>query len=204
MKHITLACAVLAFAGAAHAQTPQKSAAECGVEPLSHYLKMSPEEFNQSPQGWRSIGNAQTGCDIAAADLIAAYHADLLKQAAAIQWHEAQGRAWAGQNTQALELFKLGLAYELSMPEERRSYANIYKVEATVAFMENDLPRLRKARDNLAAVPMPEGLAESIAKHQARYPAQPSPTWPPNLDAVEGLIRCFGQPYAKAWTCRTQ
>lgn len=204
MKRIMLGMALLACVGAAHGQTPQKTAEECGVAPLAHYLRMSPEDFNQSPQGWRSIGNAKQGCDIAAADLIAAYHADLLKQAAGIEWHEAQGRAWGGQSAQALELFKRGLTYELSLPEDRRSYPNIYKAEATVAFMENDRTRLQKARDNLAALPMPQGMAEGVAKFKANYPNNPAPTWPPNLDAVEGLIRCFGQPYAKAWTCRTQ
>lgn len=186
MKHIALAASLLAISGAADAQPPQKSAEECGVQPLEHYLRMSAEEFNQSPQGWRSIGNAKEGCEIAAADLIAAYHADLLKQAAGIEWHEAQGRAWGGQNAKALELFKRGLAYERSLPEERRSYPNIYMAEATVAFMENDLKRLQKARDDLAALPMPEGMAEGVAKFKAQYPGRPLPTWPPNLDAVEG------------------
>lgn len=204
MKHIAFCMLSLALVSTAYAQTPQRTAQECGVEPLGKYLNMTIEEFDQSKDGWRSIGNAKEDCHLAAADLIAAYRAQLLNRAAQLDWHEAQGRAFGGQNAQALELFKRNLAYHQSLTGDDRFEPNIYQAEATVAFMEQDLSRLRKARDQLAALPMAPGFAEGVAKFKAKYPNNPAPTWPPNLDAVEGLIRCFDQPYAKAWTCRTQ
>jgi hypothetical protein len=157
----------------------------------------------RSLQGWRSIGNDKKGCELAAADIIAAYHARLLDEAAGLEWHEAQGRALGGQHEQALDLFKRVLAHYQSKTGDDRFEENVLKAEATVAFMERDLPRLQRARDRLAALPMPEGFAEGLARFKAQYPDKSPPVWPFNLDMVDGFVRCFGKPYAEALLCRS-
>jgi len=192
----------LAFAAAAHSQTPQKSTAECGVKP-SKYFDMSFREFDQTEgKGWREIKD-QPGCDLAAADMIAQFREWMVDNAAGLDWHEAQGRAMAGQNDKALELFRRYLAFEKSKPAEHRSDENILKAEATVAFMEGDLNRLRDVRARLVVLPKPDGFDQGIARFKERYPNATPPTWPLNLGVVDGLIKCFGKPYAEAYgECR--
>jgi hypothetical protein len=204
MRYITIALSLIASAGAAHAQAPQKTAEECGVEPLGKYLSMTLEEFDQSQSGWRSIGNAKEGCHLAAADLIAAYHPKMLDDAAGLLIHEAQGRAFGGNEVQALATFKRALAHYSSVTGERRMEENILQLEANVAFLEKDIPRLKAVRDQLAALPVPDGYALGVEKFKAKYPDRPPPAWPPYLPIVDRLVQCFGQPFAQAFFCGQQ
>jgi hypothetical protein len=198
-----IAIVVLAFAATgAYAQASQKSAADCGVEPLSKYIDLSFRQFDQTMDGgWRVIGNKE-GCETAAADLIAQYHERLRRDVDGLDWHEGQLRAAAGQSARAIELFKRILASDKSEPPEHRSDANILYHEATIAFLEGDRKTLEAKRAELAVLPMPDGMAEGLAKFKERYPGQPAPEWPLNLGVVDGLIRCFGKPYGEAYACR--
>jgi hypothetical protein len=197
-SHIVIATLVLATAGA-HAQAPQKSAADCGVEPLGKYVDLSFRQFDQTMDGgWRVFGNKK-GCEAAAADLIAQYHEKLRRDVDGLDWHEGQLRAAAGQTARAIELFKNILAADKAEPPEHRSDANILYHEATIAFLEGDRKTLEAKRAELAILPMPDGMAEGLAKFKERYPGQPAPEWPLNLGVVDRLIKCFGKPYAEAY-----
>lgn len=75
---------------------------------------------------------------------------------------------------------------------------NLY-VDATIAFLDDDLPALRRMRARLAALPPPagRGLSDGPALMQTADGTQAVP-WPPRLKIVDALIRCMYQPYALA------
>ncbi|MDP3737039.1 MAG: hypothetical protein Q8R02_06600 [Hyphomonadaceae bacterium] len=204
MKHLIAVATLVLAAMSAHAQTPQKPAAECGVEPLGRYTKLTFDEFDQTlGGGWRVISK-KDGCETAAADLIAGYREEMAQHQAKLEWHEAQVRAAGGDTAKAIELFRSNVAFEKSVREERRSQDGILYGEATIAFLENDRATLEAKRAQLAAIPKPDGFDEAVAKaYKDKFPNLKPPTWPLNLEVVDGLIRCFGKPYSEAYGCRT-
>ncbi|MBH1433376.1 hypothetical protein I5U42_18965 [Stenotrophomonas maltophilia] len=72
-------------------------------------------------------------------------------------------------------------------------------MDATIAFLDDDLPALRRARARLAALPLPPGttLREGMVEMRSAQGLQ-HVAWPPRLKAVDDLIRCMYQPYALA------
>ena len=58
----------------------------------------------------------------------------------------------------------------------------------------NAADALKEARDRLANSPMPPGF-DTLDRSQVSVP----PSLPQNLDVVDGLIACFGQPYQEAY-----
>src|SRR5690554_3558350 len=85
------------------------SGVEC-LTPGIDYMALEFQEFDQTMDaGWREVANRE-GCALAAADLIARYRdnkPDLREgQLSIMRWHEGQMRAEAGQNEQAVALFK--------------------------------------------------------------------------------------------------
>lgn len=171
--------------------------AGCGAVPQSA-LELDEQAFDQDgAKGWRPL--ARPGCFIAAADLIAAWRKRHPGHGPMLYFHEAQMRAAGGQYAAAAPLF----AQARSGPNEWRIDTgwNHY-VDASIAFVRRDLPGLKSARATLAALPIPAeqpGVAEA-AKAEAR-----PENWPPNLEVVDGLIRCFEKGYADAMqgSCRT-
>lgn len=72
---------------------------------------------------------------------------------------------------------------------------------ATVAFLNNDRPALEAARARMAALPMPPEFVQAAERFKATYGRELA--WPLNLDVVDRLIACFGEPYSKAYgDCR--
>ena len=159
---------------------------DCSVD-TEAMLDMSPEDFDQSPQGWRSL-QAKGDCFAETADLIAGYRERhwrtlQLYELHISYWHEGQVRALASQTELAIKLLLAGVS-----PQSTYGFSE-YAL-ATVAFLQNDLEALKSARARLAATPRPVEFAGA--------------KWPPNLDVVDGLIACFGRPYREAYsaTCR--
>jgi hypothetical protein len=72
---------------------------------------------------------------------------------------------------------------------------NLY-VDASIAFLRGDRAVLQRARDALAVLPRPPHFQP---RDMAGRPINLS--WPPNLNVVDALIRCFGRAYAKAYAC---
>lgn len=91
-----------------------------------------------------------------------------------------------GQRDAAIALFTQ------SRNEDDRFGWNYY-VTATIAFLRNDMETLRKARDELASVPTPPSFNPKRSDGT-------TVTWPPNLNIVDGLVRCFGRPYGEAYS----
>jgi len=193
--------------------TAQPSAADlyhqvagCMVD-LKSMLELSPYDFDQTEKGWRSL-DAKPGCHVAAADLIATYRranwGKIDANGVAISyWHEGQARAIGGETKLAIPLLLAGVnpGFTGAGPEvDRQSsplgMANAQYALATVAFLQADLATLKLARARLAELPAPESYKG----------IRPEPVgaakWPPNLNVVDGLIACFGKPYAVAYGCR--
>ena len=174
---------------------------------LAAMLALDESAFDQDLSGngggWRMLTN-QAGCELAAADLIAAYRAAHPGVGPMLSWHEGQLRAFAGQYDRAIPLLK---GSRTPAVEDRFGW-NSY-VDATVAFLKNDRAALEAARKLLSDVPYPGGADTPLVEGYLVIPAhgaQPEMRirWPPNLDVVDGLIACFKKPYSEAYgaSCR--
>ncbi|MEL6666736.1 MAG: hypothetical protein AAFQ24_11395, partial [Pseudomonadota bacterium] len=128
-----------------------------------------------------------------AADLIRDYHARLREtgqpvtyeyeereitisvngEVSLLYWHEGQIRAFQEQTEQAIELFALSLKPE---HENRRNW-NEYAL-ASIAFLQQDFPELLRQRTKMVSGDRQQDI---------------------NLGVVDGLIACFGKPYAEAY-----
>ena len=190
-----------AIALAPAAGPPPAAAADCQVDHAA-MLALPLEAFDQDMEGgWRALDNR--GCSREAAELIAAY-----RQTPAnvgqnlLAWHEAQIRAELGQTAEAVALMR----QSYRPAENNKAGWNLY-VDGSIAFLQGDRPALQQARDALAVLPPPEGitvveghfmLKDGEREHRI--------AWPPNLNVLDGLLRCFGQPYGEAYgsqACRT-
>lgn len=154
-------------------------------------------------QGWRPLYDAQ--CFIEAAELLRywqARHANDLdltnprerNLAHILAWHEAQMWAFGGRNDIALPMF------EASYREERGLSGttwNLY-VDGTLAFLRRDRSALKMAIAKLAVIPKPAGWDSAVGQDGKPI----SVPWPQNLDVLQGLLRCWDQPYASAYVCR--
>lgn len=205
MKHITLALTLLACAGTAHAQTPQKTAAECGADPPGEYMKLSPAEFDGTlGMGWRIVGNRE-GCEQAGADLIALYREQMEAQMARLDGHEGQLRAAAGDTARPAELFRRKLVFLRKFALETGDRSDVIYAEATLAYLERDRATLEARRAELAALPKPDWYEAAAANHVKTNPkAAASLVWPRNLNVVDGLLACFEKPYREAYSTACQ
>ena len=169
-----------------------KAPAEC-IEDREAYFSLDFWTFDQDHErGHRAVAR-KPGCELDAADLIRDYHARLRAigepvtfvyegrevtmsetgEVSLLYWHEGQTRAFEGQTSQAIELFRLSLKPE----QENHGAWNEYAL-ASIAFLKNDLPGLKRQRSAMAD-------------------SQPETSI--NLGVVDSLIECFGATYQKAY-----
>ena len=179
------------------ATVAQANPAVCAVDTAA-MLKLDPAQFDQDRTGgWRPLADRE-GCEAAAADLLATYREAHWGALSAHQlhisyWHEGQLRASAGQSGRAIPLLMSGV--------DADDQIGFYQYAlGTIAFLQGDLASLRAERDRLAAMPKPSWFAKAAAGAKAKSGSEP--TWPLNLDVLDGLIACFGQPYKVAYGCR--
>ncbi len=150
------------------------------------YLDLPYEIFDQTPgKGWRKQGE-NLGCYLKAAKMIDEYaaanqHRLTEDQHRILKWHAGQMYAFADRYGLARERFSRSLW--LHEPKDTPVLWNDY-VLATIAFLDRDFPELVNCRQKIS-----EGQ-----KMDGRIP---------NLDVVDGLIRCFDRSYKEAYsTCR--
>ena len=111
-----------------------------------------------------------------------------------LAWHEAQMWAFAGRNSEALAIFE---SDAVRRGGEEADAWNFY-VDGTIAFLRRDRARLAIARQRLSALPRPPGWDDAVDAD-----GQPIVVpWPQNLDVLEGLSRCWAEPYSVAYLCR--
>src|SRR6478752_4781717 len=82
--------------------------------------------------GWRAMASTP-GCELAAADLLAAYQAKHPSSSSILAWHEGQVRASAGQYELAIPLLE-----SARKPTDQDAVGWNYYVDATVAFLRRD------------------------------------------------------------------
>lgn len=193
----TLAC--LGMCSIAHAQTPDVA---CAPDAQIMMLQDA-ETFDASGRGWRRLLQ-QEGCEGAAVALIDRYIAFQGKmlgpvELSALHWHQGLLEARLGKSPEALKLMAAARA-----APETPDYTAAY-MDATIAFLKHDRPALEKARGALAAVPKPADYDAQAAEY-TNATGRAAPPWPPNLDAVDALLKCFDRPYREAQSdpaCRT-
>ena len=169
---------------------------DCAVD-RTEMLALTPDQFDQDLRGgWRPMAE-KAQCQLAAADLIAAYRAQPKAAGnSTMIWHEAQLRAEAGQDARAVALMR-----QTYKPAPDAGGWNPY-VDASIALIDKDRAALAAARAALAALPAPP---EANVKDGFFSFAMPSGevmqvAWPPNLDVVDAFVRCFGQSYRQAYS----
>jgi hypothetical protein len=140
-------------------------------------LQMTYQEFDQSPNGWRKLGN----CYAEAAVLIQRYVSKQEHEIRGTRWHLVQVLAMSGETAKAAQL-----ATQTLNPPETESQAgfswNTY-VLATIAFLKNDRG----------------GFDAQLEEHRKR--TKQDSINAANLQALERLARCFGKGYAVAYAC---
>jgi len=167
----------------------------------SAILSLNYDQFDQNEQtGWRPLAKLPQ-CRRVAADLIndylkAKWKTLTLPQLHVIYWHEGQILALLNDQS-AISFLLSGVD-----PENDEIDFSDYAI-GTVAFLQKDLPALKSARDRLATKPIPAWYTQ--ARKLAIGRRQAFPSWPLNLDVLDGLINCFGRSYDEAYsdTCRT-
>jgi hypothetical protein len=165
-------------------------AISCQVDARAE-MRLDERHFDQDMEGgWRALDSR--GCKREAADLIRSYR--LAKPRAddrMLLWHEGQLRAGLGQTREAIKLFS-----RARMPVSKDDDGwNLY-VRGTIAFLQKDRRTLLLARGALAALPRPR-TPETMTIN-GEVVAIP---WPPNLNVLDGFLKCFGQPYDVAYRC---
>jgi hypothetical protein len=150
-------------------------------------LALDENAFDQNLNGgWRVLAqNPQ--CELVAAELIRDYRQAHHSSAFILFWHEGQLRADTGQTKEAIALF------DQSRRKNDQSGWNFY-VNGTIAFLNHDRQSLLKARQSLAALPRPADWAPFVFNGKpVELP------WPENLNVLDGLLKCFDQPYQEAY-----
>ena len=180
------------------------SAERCAYDEKA-LLALDESAFDQDLRGvgggWRAIAGIP-GCELAAADLLAAYQVRHPRSNSLLAWHEGQIRALANQYNRAIPLLE-----SARKPADQDDAGWNFYVDATIAFLRHDKSKLLDSRRKLAGVAFPENsgyppLKDGILEMPTR-PGQPNlrMRWPLNIDVVDGLIACFEKPYSEAYSC---
>jgi hypothetical protein len=184
MAPLTLALAVAASSIA----IAQATATEPCAYDRTAALAMSRDAFDQDANGgWRALSKVP-GCEVAAAELIAAYRAAHPQSPSGLYWHEGQVRANIGDYERAAALFGQSKGQDVAW--------NLY-VDGSIAFLRKDRPGMDRALHDLAAIPQPPWFADTAADVLKRMGVKI--TWPENLPVLEKLSLCFDKTYLEAY-----
>ena len=194
---------MLVILAAAAAAAAEPARPECAFD-REAALALEFVAFDQTEgSGWRPLHDA--GCYLEAAELLRDWQArhrgdfDLANPSDRaivefLPWHEAQMWAFGGRTDVALPIF------ERTHRQGQGSFEVAWNryVDGTIAFLERDRAALEAATAELAAVPEPPGWSKAVGADGKPIAMR----WPQNLDVLQGLLRCWDQPYAVAYVCR--
>ena len=180
--------------------------AACGVDEAERerLMALSLDEFDQDfDGGWRAV-SYRDGCDRVAADLIRDYidiHGLEPEGNRTVFWHVGQLLAGAGDYPEAREYFLKSFDPDA---EDFHDQAWATYAQGTVAFIDGDREGLDAAIAELSRPehkPSPERVASMLRMSEEQDVSFPEGALekPLNLIALEGLRRCFGQPYGQAY-----
>jgi len=162
-------------------------------------LSLNEDAFDQDLSGggggWRAIA-AKPGCEIAAADIIRDYREKHSSTGTIIYWHEGQMRASGGDYPTAIQLFE-----KSRKPEAQDGTGWNQYVDASIAFLRKDKSALIRARESLSKVSAPPDfvLKDGVFEIPNNSGKSFKMRWPPNIDVVDGLIKCFDRSYRDAY-----
>jgi tetratricopeptide (TPR) repeat protein len=143
--------------------------------------------------GWRFVADKE-GCKGIAADLIKTYReTKIAGQTRSLLHHEAQLRGAVGDYAEAIALLE-------EILETEPDISNRLYHQAEIAFFRRDKDALLASRTSLATLPKPDEFDGGVERFKEHFPDQRPPTWPINLDVVDGLINCFDKPYSEAYS----
>lgn len=151
-------------------------------------MALDQDAFDQDMNGgWRALEDR--GCDAEAADLIRDYRqAKSRPHPSILYWHEGQIRATLGQNDAAIALFNAA-----RKPSAEDTFGWNFYVDGSIAFLRHDRAGLQSARDALAQVPEDKEWVEDAVRQG--FTVQ----WPPNLNILDGFLKCFDRSYRDAY-----
>ncbi|VEG92207.1 hypothetical protein [Legionella spiritensis] len=143
-------------------------------------LSMDYDRFDQCETGWRKW--AKSGCYFEMGALIDKYldkNRNILSnwQMIGVTWHA--GQMYAFDNRYEMAKSRFIHCINPNEPENAPILWNDY-VYATLAFLNNDMAKLKFHRDKIADGPIFNGKK-------------------PNLDVADNLVFYFGQPYSVAY-----
>lgn len=192
MFRVLVMLSVLASATAIAAEEPARP--KC-VHDKEAILALEFVAFDQTEgSGWRPLYDA--GCYEEAAELVRAWAARHANIQSIIPFHEAQLWGYAGRSDIAIRLF------ERIYQEMAAVQSDPWKLytEGNLAFLQRDKARLEAATAKLAALPRPTDWDTRRAVMADGRPA-PSRPWPPNLNIMQAMLRCWDQTYEVAAHC---
>ena len=174
-----------------------RASADCSYDRQA-LMALDEQSFDQDlTGGWRKLANI-SDCQEVAADIVRDYRESHHLKSEILYWHEGQLRAMANHSEEAVPL----LEQSRKPPLEDFAGWNLY-VDATIAFLQKDLPALERARQTLAAL-QPSGELEVKDGFMVIRGSKSSIRWPMNLAVVDGLRNCFWKSYSEAYgiACR--
>lgn len=154
--------------------------------------------FDQAQgSGWRPLYEA--GCYKEAAELVQDWAKKHPQAPSIIPFHLAQLWGYAGRSDLAIPMF------EQIYRESTADAADPWQLytEGNLAFLQRDRARLEAATTKLAALPQPPDWGARRVVMADGSPAPPRP-WPPNLNIMQAMLRCWDQTYEIAAHCHIE
>lgn len=172
-------CALTEVISPVLAKEPTSTATDCSYS-RDEMLSLDQNAFDQDLKGgWHGVAN-RDGCLEVAADLIRDYREVNGLESTTLYWHEGEVRAWGGATDEAIALM------EKSYHVDGNPFGWNEYVDATIAFLKQDMDGLIKAREAILQIP--------------RHPDFPvERLWPPNIKFIDAFIECFGQEYKDSY-----
>lgn len=176
----------------------------CGADSDEHnrLMALSIDDFDQDMDGgWRAVAY-NDGCDDVAAFLLEDYIAihDLSPDDGLIFWHAGQTHAGSGNYSRAAEFFRPTFDDTLKPGEPHYDWT-LYG-RGTLAFIERDRVALERAISEYQDIPVDEeriaAMKRFAEENNVTFPEEAARK-PLNLVALEGLLRCFDEPYSSAY-----
>lgn len=185
---------LLAFLAAVSAVAAEPTHLECAYD-REAILALDFVAFDQTDgSGWRPLYEA--GCYQEAAELVRAWAASHPNAQSIIPYHEAQLWGYAGRSDIAVPLFE---RIYREMTGDSSDPWRLY-TEGNLAFLQRDRARFEATTAKLAALPRPADWDSRRAVMADGRPAGPRP-WPPNLNILQAMLRCWDQTYEVAAHC---